>query len=50
MTWHRVDAAPSSEIVLESTVKYVNAQLPGVLNNADVDFQASEASRFHSPR
>jgi predicted kinase len=50
MTWHRVEAAPSSEIVLESTAKYVNAQLPGVLNNADVDFQASEASRFHSPR
>jgi predicted kinase len=50
MTWHRVEAAPSAEIVLESTAKYVNAQLPGVLKNADVDFQASEASRFHSPR
>jgi aminoglycoside phosphotransferase family enzyme/predicted kinase len=30
MTWHRVEAAPSSEIVLESTAKYLQAQLPGV--------------------
>ena len=50
MTWHCLEAAPSSEIVLESTAKYVNAQPPGVLNTADVGFQASEASRFLSPR
>jgi len=30
MTWHRVEAAPSSEIVLESAAKYLQAQLPGV--------------------
>ena len=41
MTWHRVEAAPSSEIVLESTVKYIQAQLPGVLNSAGVDSHAS---------
>ena len=34
MTWHGVEAAQPSEIVLKSTEKYVNAQLPGVLNNA----------------
>ena len=31
MTWHRVEASPSSEMVLESTAKYVHAHLPGAL-------------------
>ena len=36
MTWHRVEAAASSETVLESTANHIRAQLPGVLNSACV--------------
>ena len=48
MTWQRVEATPSSEMVLESTAKVVHAHLPGVLNDAGVESRPSEASRLNS--
>ena len=48
LTWHRVEAAPLSDIVLESTVKYIQAQLPGVLNSAGVASHASGLSPLQS--